>query len=127
MMDFAPARPARPRAESIVPMINVVFLLQIFFLMTAQIAPPDPVDVTPPEAAAVAAERQPGTLFIGPDGTPYFNGSIGDAALAALEGWGDAPLPIRADAALPAANLAALLPRLAEMGVSRIDLLTVQP
>ncbi|RYG90752.1 biopolymer transporter ExbD [Loktanella sp. IMCC34160] len=126
-MDFAPIRPARPRAESIVPMINVVFLLQIFFLMTAQIAPPDPVDVTPPEASAEAAVRQPGILFIGPDGTPYFNGAIGDAALAALEGRDDAPLPIRADAALPAADLAALLPRLAAAGVSQIDLLTVQP
>ena len=32
----------RPRGESIIPMINVVFLLLIFFLLTAQIAPADP-------------------------------------------------------------------------------------
>lgn len=30
----------RSRPESVVPMINIVFLLLIFFLMTAQIAPP---------------------------------------------------------------------------------------
>lgn len=49
-MDFAPPK-RRPRAESIVPMINVVFLLLIFFLMTAQIAPPDPFEVAPPNCA----------------------------------------------------------------------------
>ena len=47
-MEFAPAsRPHTPR-ESVVPMINVVFLLLIFFLMTAQITAPTPVEVTPP-------------------------------------------------------------------------------
>ena len=49
-MDFAPRRPARPARENIVPMINVVFLLLVFFVMTAQIAPPDPFDIAPPEA-----------------------------------------------------------------------------
>ncbi|MGR3522560.1 MAG: biopolymer transporter ExbD, partial [Paracoccus sp. (in: a-proteobacteria)] len=31
-------------------MINVVFLLLIFFLLTAQIAPAPPFDVTPPDS-----------------------------------------------------------------------------
>ncbi|NHX27772.1 biopolymer transporter ExbD, partial [Escherichia coli] len=43
-----PQHPRRDRGENIVPMINVVFLLLIFFLMTAQIGPPAPIDVTPP-------------------------------------------------------------------------------
>ncbi len=50
-MEF-PEPPRRPRAESILPMINVVFLLLIFFLMTSRLAQPDPVEVAPPEAAA---------------------------------------------------------------------------
>jgi len=41
-MEFARPRHRRP-LEPIVPMINVVFLLLIFFLMSAQIRTPRPV------------------------------------------------------------------------------------
>ena len=63
MMRFAPpgARPRRPR-ESAVPMINIVFLLLIFFLMTATIAPPAPFAVTPP-AAERAGETGAGPVL----------------------------------------------------------------
>jgi periplasmic protein TonB len=57
-MDFG-SPPRRPRAESVVPMINVVFLLLVFFLMTATIAPPDPFASVPPDPFASAA-RGPG-------------------------------------------------------------------
>ncbi|MBL4543543.1 MAG: biopolymer transporter ExbD, partial [Rhodobacteraceae bacterium] len=50
-MRLAAPRPTRPR-EPVVPMINVVFLLLIFFLMAAVIAPPEPFGVTLPRAAA---------------------------------------------------------------------------
>lgn len=42
--------PQRPRAESIVLMIKVGFLLLIFCLLTAQIAPTDPFKTTRPTA-----------------------------------------------------------------------------
>ncbi|WP_201150810.1 ExbD/TolR family protein [Rhodovulum sulfidophilum] len=38
------------RGESIVPMINVVFLLLIFFLMSARLVPPAPFEAEPPRA-----------------------------------------------------------------------------
>lgn len=122
-MDFAPARPARQPRESIVPMINVVFLLLVFFLMTAQIAPPEPFPVTPPDAA----DSSPSTasdivLFVAADGTPARDGVVGDAALAGLPPG--TPLTIRADRALPAPALARLLARLAAQGVTDVALIT---
>lgn len=122
-MDFSPATPPRHTAENIVPMINVVFLLLIFFLMSAQIAPPDPIEVTVPDSTADAAPMDPNALYVGADGTLAYSGVTGDAALAALSGH-DGVLSLRADATLPAAKLTALLPRLAAAGVAGVELIT---
>jgi biopolymer transport protein ExbD len=60
-MDFRAPEPSR-RPEAVLPMVNLVFLLLIFFLMVATIAPPRPVPVALPDAAeaepAEAAERR---------------------------------------------------------------------
>ncbi|KEJ95680.1 hypothetical protein SUH3_19405 [Pseudosulfitobacter pseudonitzschiae] len=122
-MDFSPVTPPRRAAENIVPMINVVFLLLIFFLMSAQIAPPDPIDVTVPDSTSEAAPLDPNALYVGADGTLAYAGVTGDAALAALSGHVGV-LPLRADAALPAAKLVALLPKLAAAGVDGVELIT---
>ena len=125
-MNFAP--PVRPRAarENIVPMINVVFLLLIFFLISAQIAPPDPFDVAPPELNNGAPGGSQDVLYIAADGRLAFNEARNEAVFDALRSLPEeTTLAIRADAALPAAVLAALLPRLAEAGQTDIELLTV--
>lgn len=134
--------PRRHPPESVVPMINVVFLLLVFFLMTAQIAPPEPFAVAPPEAEAGTPSEGDFTLHLGPDGTLGFRDVTGaEAALAALEadlesycaagGCGDGvpppPVILRADAAVPGAELAALLPRLGELGFAAVQLVTVAP
>ena len=138
MMSFADP-PRKPPAESIVPMINVVFLLLIFFLMTAQIAPPEPIAVDPPEASSEDQAEADISLYLGPDGTLAFRDAEGDeAALRALElaridlcgdgGCDGAKLPpliLRADAGAPAPQVAKLLPRLAEIGFTDIQLITV--
>ena len=56
--------PRRPRGESIIPMINVVFLLLIFFLLTAQIAPSTPFPLTPPDSASDIPAEARDVLFI---------------------------------------------------------------
>jgi biopolymer transport protein ExbD len=63
-MDFGRARP-RPRGESVVPMINVVFLLLIFFVMTATIVPPDPFAARPPSSARAGAAERGEVLHLG--------------------------------------------------------------
>lgn len=137
-MDFSdPARKAP--TENIVPMINVVFLLLIFFLMTAQIAPPEPLPVTPPEASSEDPAEADLTLYLGADGNLVFRDASGtEVALRALElariaRCGDGgcagatvpPLILRADAGVPAPQIARLLPRLAAIGFSGIQLVTV--
>lgn len=123
-----PDPPRRPSAENIIPMINVVFLLLIFFLMTAEIAPPEPFAVTPPDAQGQEPQDAGRVLYLGADGTVGFEGLAGEAALAALAvGLGGADtVTLRADAALPAEALAAMLARLAGLGIRQVELVTAR-
>jgi biopolymer transport protein ExbD len=111
--------------ESIVPMINVVFLLLIFFLMTAQITPPDPFDVTPPDSDAETPAEGQMILYVSSEGDLAFAGHEGDAVFDALSRLGEnTPLMIRADKAVEASRIAALLPRLAAQGVRNVKLIS---
>ena len=117
------ARPPRRRAtESIVPMINVVFLLLIFFMMAARIAPPQPFDLTPPRAQSDASPDQSRILYLSREGVLAFETHRGLAVWAALSRAGNGPLTLRADMDMPAPLLAQTLRQLAAIGISDIDL-----
>ena len=126
-VDFS-GPPRRPRGESIVPMINVVFLLLVFFLMTATIAPPEPFEVAPPESEA---DGEPGLnqpLFVAADGRLAWGDLRGPGvveAVAAARGRAadPPPLAIRADRAVEAAVIARLLADLAGAGVTESQLI----
>lgn len=107
-------------------MINVVFLLLIFFLMTAQIAPPPPLEVELPTSESDEAAEGPATLYLAADGTLAFREARGDAVFAALAAEPPETLLIRADAAVPAARLAELLPRLAAVGITGTAIVTTR-
>ena len=116
--------PARPQRQNILPMINVVFLLLIFFLMTAHIAPPAPFQITPPASGSQAQDLPARTLWLGQEGQLMHDGLRGEAALLALAA-GEGPVLIRADAGLAAADLARLMGRLAALGVHDLRLATL--
>ncbi|WP_172327778.1 biopolymer transporter ExbD [Mangrovicoccus sp. HB161399] len=126
--------PKRQPSESIIPMINVVFLLLIFFLMTAQIAPPAPFEVEPPKAASEAQPEGELTLLVDADGRLGFRDLAGgdevlDAVAAEIEDCsggcaGPAPLQIRVDAALPARQLAVLMAKLPAAGIRKAEIVT---
>lgn len=119
-----PSQPSMPPRESIVPMINVVFLLLIFFLMTATLTPPEPLEVSPAEAErAETGETRP-ALFVSAEGEIAFREARGDAAIAAA--IAESAGLIRADAGAPAAQVAAVLARLQSGGLTGIALVTVQ-
>jgi biopolymer transport protein ExbD len=107
-------------------MINVVFLLLIFFMMTSQFAPPRPIDITPPSISeAHMPDDRRTALYIDATGMVFFNDLQGDAvwpALAALPA--DFALVIAADAALPVPDLARVLARI---GPDRVIQIMVRP
>lgn len=105
--------PRKSRGESIIPMINVVFLLLVFFLLTAQIAPHEPLDVAPPEGEADQPAQSRGVLYVSSTGELAYDMALGDAVWPLIAARDDAqPLEIRADAASEAAQIAGLLTRL---------------
>lgn len=115
----------RAPAEPFVPMINVVFLLLIFFLMTAQITPPPPFETEPPTASKGADPQSEAVLHISTEGQFAFADALGDPAIAeARAAAGEAPFRVRADGRMEAAKLAAALRRLSAAGAERIELVT---
>lgn len=124
-MQFARPTPPRPARENIVPMINVVFLLLIFFLMTAQIAPPDPFEITPPASTADSPAEAPSVLHVAADGQLAYGDLRDDAVFEALAANPpQTPLLLRADTGLDASRLPGLLARLHRAGVTDIALVT---
>lgn len=122
-MDFS-TPPRRKPAESIVPMINVVFLLLIFFLMTSRLAQPDPFEITVPVAGLDTDPQAEPVLFVGPNGQLAFDDHKGEAvwpALAAAD-LGGQTLLLRADAKVEATRLAGLLRKLTDVGLGDIEL-----
>lgn len=124
MMDFSQPR-RRQAAESVVPMINVVFLLLIFFLMTSELAPPEPVEVAPPVAEGAMADRAEDTLYLGEDGTFAYGELRGDAALAAFAAATPGAGQVKADGGAEAAVLARAMRQLAALGLTSVTLVTV--
>lgn len=126
-MDFARPRPRRP-SEPALPMINVVFLLLIFFLMSAQIAPPPPLELTPPRANGETPASGAQVLYISRDGALAYGTARDETVwpmLTELAQSQDQSLLIRADARLDAGELARILARLSAMGLTDLRLATV--
>lgn len=115
--------------ENVLPLINIVFLLLIFFMVAGSLHTRAPFEVSPP-GTKFADESTPGNavLAIGADGALAFAGQrLEPAALAARLGERDSesPLQVKADSELPASELTALLASIRSAGVTRIRLLTV--
>ena len=112
----------RARPENIVPMINVAFLLLVFFLMSASLSLPDQIDIVPPDAS-VSENANDGVtiLSVTRDGTVWRMGE----ELGSFESI-NSPLPstleLRIDRDLEAERLAVLLSKLDFLGVSDVKL-----
>lgn len=139
-MRIAPIRRGR-RAESLLPMIDVVFFLIIFFMMVSHFAAPEPFAIARPSSDGTEAVEGELGLFLDAAGQWGHVGPAGvvtgDAALASLqtalqEHCGEvdcketpAVLLLHADAEAPASLLAEALPQLMAMGFADLRLITV--
>ena len=117
----------RERTISVVPMINIVFLLLVFFLLTATIAPPDPVTVRLPvaEGGEGPGGAEGPVLHVDAAGTLALDAARGEAVLANLPD-GEV-LVVRADADLDAAVFAGILARLRAAGVEAVSVVVLRP
>lgn len=105
-------QPKRP-VENVISMINVVFLLLVFFLITARITPPLPVEINPPEAKGAPFDGGADDLVFSQDGVVYYAGHSGEAVWPILAERKDGePLTLRVDRAAPGALLARTLARI---------------
>ena len=139
-MRLAPIRRGR-RAESLLPMIDVVFFLIIFFMMVSHFAAPEPFAVARPASDGTEAVAGELGLFLDAAGQWGHVGAtgavMGDGALPSLQAAlqehcaqvdckeTPAVLLLHADAAAPATLLAEALPQLMAMGFADLRLITV--
>lgn len=105
-------RRLRRRGEPVLPLINVVFLLLVFFLIAGQLARPLPADLQLARIDPGALPEHPDALIVTRNGRLYWNGA--ETALADLPVEGR--MRLIPDRALPAAELMALARQLTELG-----------
>lgn len=105
-------------------MINVAFLLLVFFLMAAVIEPSGAAEVTPPRAQAPAIGSAGVELVVSADGTLARGTRRGRAALTGLAGE---RLLVRADARLEGARLIRILAELRSAGAAEVKLVAIRP
>jgi biopolymer transport protein ExbD len=127
-------RPAkRPEQENVIPLINVVFLLLIFFMLAGKLGQSDPFELTPPTSESERAPTErPATVYVGPDGQI----ALGDRVLA-LEGLeaavrtrladGPAVVRLKSDQGAEANRVIDVMDALRRAGVARVTLLTTVP
>lgn len=137
-----PAPPKRALPDSLLPMIDLVLFLIVFFMIASQFATPEPFAVAPPQAAEGEQAKGEFTLFLSAAGEVAFISATqgarsGPEALAALQADRAAycarsdceatppVLLLRADLSAPANRLASLLPELTKAGFPDVRLMTV--
>lgn len=116
---------------NLVPLINIVFLLLIFFMLSSTLVTPDKFDIDLPESISGRGhESLPITVLIGHDGALAVNNravSIGDLAqalAAAIAAGAEPELMVKADAVASTAEVVAVLRRAQSAGIDRVALAT---
>jgi len=122
-------RHKRDMEDNVLPLINIVFLLLIFFMVAGVIRPKEPFPLEPPSTThAESAERENIFLAVAADGRLALAGktlSTEEVVAWLQENHDEArPLWIKADGELAAADFTALLPDLRRAGVAEVRLLT---
>jgi len=126
-------RPRQPPKgdDAMLPLINIVFLLLIFFMIAGKLGSSDPFEVVPPESQTEEMPRaEAPTLLMGSDGSLALEGQIIERdelgpRLQALEAEGRLErLRLRADARMDTPEVVALMEVLRGHGVERLHLIT---
>jgi biopolymer transport protein ExbD len=117
----------RSRREPTIALINIVFLMLIFFMAAATLAPPLESDLKLVRTEDLEGRAPPDALVVHADGRLVYRGLLQtDAAayVAALPEEARATLRLVPDAALPAADLLRLGEALRRAGAGRVVMVT---
>lgn len=116
---------------NIVPLINIVFLLLIFFMLTSTLSTPDEFDVTLPESGSGAPHAsEPIVVLIGPDGTvavnnlPTMIGDLTQEIERQIAEGGNPEVMVKADSLATSSDVLTVLRRARAAGVERVALAT---
>ena len=116
--------------DNLIPMINIIFLLLIFFMLAGQITLSADV-VLPSSISESEMDSNPRQLSLQADGILRLDGEVVEAsklvsALAGLELNAGAPLIAHVDANLPASALDPLMAAAESLNISSLTLATEQ-
>ncbi|WP_462321572.1 ExbD/TolR family protein [Halochromatium sp.] len=141
-MRFTTRQPRARNDDALIPLINVVFLMLIFFMIAGQITPPEVLLVEPPSSQQGRATRPERILLLmDAEGRVALDGErVPPAQLSqrlaarmtsmdAAQDGGDASrigITLKADAAVTQGQLRQLLEQLRALGVERLQLLAQQ-
>lgn len=120
-------RSSRPKAEPTIALINVVFLMLIFFMVAGTLAPPMNKKVELVEASEIEGRSPPNALVIHPDGMLNWGGEAinlsGVIENAQVE-EGKKSLRLVPDRNLPASLLMAITANLKDAGIDQLFIVT---
>ena len=118
--------PSRVKKESIIPMVNVIFILLIFFLMTSSFIIPDPFELDEPYADSSNKVSTEERLYISNTGKVFISDKVNENAWRYLEQSTPEKLLLIADSSFPAKDLLNISEKLKELGIIELNLLTNQ-
>ena len=121
-----------PVQEPMLPLINIVFLLLIFFMIAGSLQKLGPFEVDPP--GSQIAEGQPEDTIVlwfsskGEIGINDLTGGLDRLSSMLPADYIGRPVEIRADREVEGAKVVTLLARLQELGIEKVQLMTaMQP
>ncbi|MBR9901527.1 MAG: biopolymer transporter ExbD [Rhodospirillales bacterium] len=121
-----------PVQEPMLPLINIVFLLLIFFMIAGSLQKLGPFEVDPP-ASQTAEVRPENTIVLwfsntGEIGIDDLTGGLDRLSSMLPADYIGRPVEIRADREVEGARVVSLLARLQELGIEKVQLMTaMQP
>ncbi|MFN2361113.1 MAG: ExbD/TolR family protein [Marinobacter sp.] len=130
-MHFPDRRPDQTE-ERILPLINVVFLLLIFFMIAGSLSVTEPFDVEPPSSRSEGI-HEPDTVIILMSADGHFaldNETFAEAQLltriaSLMQEKPQAQITLKADGRLPGNRLVRFTQALYDAGVKKLRLLTL--
>ena len=126
--------PSRVSAENILPMINVVFLLLIFFMLAGALQTADLYEIDPLTSRSdTAADQMEAVVLMDRQGRLAFNGleideeGLSDAIAAELAQRPDIVVRLKADGRVPTPRVVQMMEIMRDAGIDRLVLLTLEP